>query len=109
MKKAFISAEDRDFFNHDGVNLKRTTFAILNYFFHIKPRFGASTITQHVVKNISGDNEQTAKRKISEIIRAYNIENNHSKEEIFEVYLNIVPMGEGICGVGLASEYFLES
>ncbi len=106
LKNAFISAEDRDFFSHNGVNVKRSLYAVANYFLKAKPTFGASTITQQVIKNISGDNEQTVKRKVEEVIRAINIENHHTKEEIFELYLNIVPMGEGISGVGLASEYY---
>lgn len=106
VKLAFISAEDRRFFKHNGIDIKRTGFALVNYFLHLKPKFGGSTITQQVIKNISGDNEQTATRKITEIIRAIHIEHSHTKEEIFEVYLNIVPMGEGISGVGLAAQYY---
>ena len=106
LKAAFISVEDRRFFKHHGVDVKRTAFALVNYFMHIKPKFGGSTITQQVIKNISGDDEQTIKRKLSEIVRATHIEYSHTKEEIFEVYLNIVPMSEGISGVGYASEYY---
>ena len=106
VKRAFISAEDRRFFEHRGVDIKRTGFAILNYFLRIKPKFGGSTITQQVIKNISGDSEQTVSRKLSEMIRATHIENSHTKEEIFELYLNIIPMGDGIAGVGLASEHY---
>lgn len=106
LKLAFLCAEDRSFFNHGGVDIKRTGFAILNYFLHLKPKFGGSTITQQVIKNISGDDEQTVMRKLSEMIRATHIEYSHSKEEIFELYLNIVPMGEGIAGVGLAGESY---
>jgi len=106
VKNAFIAAEDREFFKHSGVNLRRTAFAALNYILNRSDNFGGSTITQQVIKNISGDNEKTVKRKLEEIIRAYNIEYSHSKEEIFEVYLNIVPMGEGVAGVSLASELY---
>ncbi len=106
LKDAFISSEDRDFWSHSGVNYKRTMLAVLNEIFHFKSKFGASTITQQVIKNISGDNEKTAVRKFEEIIRANYIESKHSKKEIFELYLNIVPMGYGIEGVGLAAEYY---
>lgn len=106
LKNAFISVEDRNFFSHHGVDVKRTAFAAINYFLHFRKKFGGSTITQQVIKNISGDSEQTVKRKLSEIIRAFHIEYSHSKEEIFEMYLNIVPMGEGMLGVGLAAQSY---
>ena len=106
LKDGFISVEDRSFKTHRGVDFKRTFLAFINYFTKKQPTFGASTITQQVIKNISGDNERSAKRKIAEIIRAMQIEYAYTKEEIMEVYLNIVPMGQGILGVGLASEYY---
>ena len=104
---AFVSSEDREFFNHSGVNYKRTVFALFNYLFKFKSKFGASTITQQVIKNISGDNEQSVKRKLNEIIRSQNLEKNHTKEEILELYLNIIPMGNNLFGVkSAANEYF---
>ena len=106
VKLAVLAAEDRDFYKHRGINLKRTLYAAFNYIFRTKGQFGASTITQQVIKNISGDSERTVFRKISEIARALHVEKHYSKEEILELYLNIVPMGEGIAGVGLASEYY---
>ena len=106
LKAGFIAVEDQDFFQHKGFDIKRTILAGINYIFKIKPTFGASTITQQLIKNISGDNERSALRKVTEIIRAVNIEYSHSKEEIFELYLNIIPMGEGIIGVGLAAEHY---
>ena len=106
LKKAFISAEDRRFFSHGGVDYKRTAYAALNYLLKLRAEFGGSTITQQVIKNISGDNEHSAIRKLNEMLRATHIEDVYSKEEIFEIYLNIVPMGNGIIGVGLASQYY---
>ena len=106
LKNGIIAVEDKIFFEHHGVDIKRTVYAAINYLFGKGKAFGASTITQQVIKNMSGDNEPTLIRKISEIIRAANIEQSYSKEEILEVYLNIIPMSENIYGVGLASKTF---
>ncbi len=106
IKDGFISVEDRIFYTHHGVDIKRTMYAAVNLIFKHKNTFGASTITQQVIKNISGDNEITLTRKLSEIIRALSIEQKYSKDEIFEVYLNIIPMGDNIYGVGLASRSY---
>ena len=102
----FIAVEDRGFYNHSGVDLKRTALAAIRYICGDKKTFGASTITQQLIKNISGDKEVTIRRKLSEILRAYSIEKNHTKSEIIEVYLNVIPMGNGIVGVGAASEIY---
>ncbi len=106
IKDAFIATEDRNFYTHPGFDAKRTFLAALNSLFHFRSRFGASTITQQLIKNISGDSQNTLKRKIDEILRATNLEKNHTKDEILELYLNIVPMGNGISGVSLASKYY---
>lgn len=107
LKRAYICTEDRSFYSHRGVDVKRTLYALCNTVFKRKARFGASTITQQVIKNISGDNDITFKRKLTEIIRATRLERGHTKDEIFEVYMNIVPMGEGALGVGVgAQKYF---
>ena len=106
IKKAFISIEDKNFYRHHGIDYKRTLKAAANYIFHFDGVFGASTITQQVVKNISGDNKVTVKRKVSEAARAIHLEKRHSKEEIFEVYMNIAPMSDNIYGVGAAAKYY---
>lgn len=102
----FVAVEDRGFYEHSGVDIKRTLLAAAKYISGDKNTFGASTITQQLIKNISGDNEVTLRRKITEILRAYSLEKNHTKSEIMEVYLNVIPMGNGIFGVGAASELY---
>ena len=106
LKRGFVSVEDRGFYEHNGVDIKRTARAAINYITRREKIFGASTITQQLVKNISGDNEVSITRKLAEIFRARHIERKYSKDEIFELYLNVIPMSEGIFGVGTASKAY---
>ena len=106
VKDGFVAVEDKEFYKHKGVNIKRTILAAINYITKSKRAFGASTITQQVVKNISGDNEFSLKRKLEEIIRAIHIERSYSKEEILEVYLNVIPMSDNIYGIGAAAKAY---
>ena len=106
IKLGFIAVEDREFYNHSGVNFLRTTYAAVNQFLHLGKRFGASTITQQVIKNVSGDNEVTLERKVNEIFRALKLEEAHTKDEILEMYLNIVPMPDNKWGVKSAAKMF---
>lgn len=106
LKDAFIAIEDHRFFSHKGVDVLRTGKAILNYLLHFDSRFGGSTITQQLVKNISSDNEISVERKLREMLRAMNIERKFSKEEILELYLNIVPMSENCVGIYSGAEVY---
>lgn len=106
LKEGFVAVEDKIFYQHKGFDLKRTAMAAINYITKKQKVFGASTITQQVVKNISGDDQPSIKRKIGEIIRAIHIERWYSKSDILEVYLNVVPMSENIYGVGAASRAY---
>lgn len=104
---AFISIEDERFYSHVGVDWKRTSSALLNQFVKIySSNQGGSTITQQLIKNITGDNEQNFERKLREIFRALIIEQKLSKEEILEAYLNTISLGKGICGVQVAANYY---
>ena len=103
---AFLAAEDHRFFEHNGVDWLRTAKAAANQILRFEGRFGGSSITQQLVKNITGDNEQTVARKVREVYRALMIEWRYSKEEILELYLNIVPMGENCIGVGAGAERY---
>lgn len=103
---AFIAIEDKDFESHYGVDWKRTFGAVLNEVFHFSDKFGGSTITQQLVKNITDDREQDAGRKMREIMRARRLETEYSKDVILECYLNTIPMGHGTYGVQVAANYY---
>ncbi len=107
MKDAFVAVEDKRFFKHGGVDWKRTISAFANYFLHFySSNQGGSTITQQLVKNLTGDKAQTPDRKIREIMRARNLETQYSKETILECYMNVVSMANNISGVQVAANYY---
>ena len=107
---AFLSAEDKNFFNHPGIDAKGILRAVLKNIKNIsqnKRLEGASTITQQVAKNFLLTNEVSMKRKIKEAILAFRIERAYSKERILELYLNQIYLGQGAYGIAAASlEYF---
>ncbi len=104
--EALVCIEDTRFWQHHGVDWKRTGGAVLNMFFSMKDTFGGSTITQQTIKNLTGENEGTVKRKITEIFRALELENNYKKEEILETYLNLVYFGNHAYGVQAAADTY---
>ncbi len=107
---SFLSAEDKNFFYHPGVDAKGIVRATINNVSNIiysKRLEGASTITQQVAKNFLLTNEVSINRKIKEAILAFRIERALSKERILELYLNQIYLGEGSYGIASASlEYF---
>ena len=110
---SFLSAEDKNFFSHPGVDAKGVLRAVVNNVSNIvssKRLEGASTITQQVAKNFLLTNEVSLNRKIKEAILAFRIERALSKERILELYLNQIYLGSGAYGVAAASlEYFDKS
>ena len=110
---SFLSAEDKNFFSHPGVDAKGVLRAVVNNIFNIissKRLEGASTITQQVAKNFLLTNEVSLNRKIKEAILAFRIERALSKQRILELYLNQIYLGSGAYGVAAASlEYFDKS
>ena len=110
---AFLSAEDKNFFSHPGVDAKGVLRALIKNISNImssKRLEGASTITQQVAKNFLLSNEISLNRKIKEAILAFRIERVLSKERILELYLNQIYLGSGAYGVAAASlEYFDKS
>jgi penicillin-binding protein 1A len=110
---SFLSAEDKNFFSHPGVDAKGVLRALINNIKNImndRRLEGASTITQQVAKNFLLTNEISLKRKIKEAILAFRIERAYTKKRILELYLNQIYLGEGTYGVAAASlEYFDKS
>lgn len=97
VKNAFVAIEDNKFYQHDGVDFQRTFVAFLNMFLHFWSAQGGSTITQQLVKNVTGDRDvggiEGIKRKTREIYRAISLEKTYSKDQILQAYLNIIPIG----------------
>ncbi len=110
---SFLSAEDKNFFSHPGIDAKGILRAIIKNIKNIsqnKRLEGASTITQQVAKNFLLTNEVSLKRKIKEAILAFRIERAYTKERILELYLNQIYLGQGTYGIAAASlEYFDKS
>ena len=112
LPKAYVAIEDERFYSHHGVDWKRTAGAIFNTVFKGSSSYGGSTITQQLVKNITKDDESSGLagiyRKIREWAKAYQVERMISKDQILELYLNILYVGgEGnLHGVELGAEYY---
>ncbi len=107
LKDAYVSIEDERYYRHHGVDIRRTGSAIINYVIHFgNSSFGGSTITQQLVKNLTGDNSSSISRKVKEWWKAYLLECYFSKEEILDMYLNVIYVGPNIYGVGAGSQYY---
>ncbi len=112
---AFISIEDKDFYNHKGINIKRTIAAAINEYTPIKlfsSRQGASTITQQLVKNLTEDMDVEGMsglfRKLREIFRAWTLEKNFSKDMILEAYLNTLRLSGQLGGIQAGANVYFD-
>ena len=106
LQNAVVAIEDKRFYTHKGVDWHGTARAIFSTIFGGSVQ-GGSTITQQLVKNVTGDNQNTVKRKVMEIYRAQELEKRYEKDEILEAYLNEVYFGYSCYGVVTASlKYF---
>lgn len=111
LQRAFIAIEDERFFSHKGFDLKRTLGAT---FYYIKDKitgteetsFGGSTLTQQFIKNVTKEKDYSPTRKIREIYRAYKLEQELSKNEILELYLNTIYLSQGCNGVKSAAKAY---
>ena len=115
LPKAYIAIEDERFYQHHGVDLKRTTAAILSFVTHFgkSTTGGGSTITQQLVKNITQDKESSGidgvLRKVKEWAKAYQVEKELSKNQILELYLNLILVGGRNYGVQTGAEYYFNT
>lgn len=103
---AFVSIEDKRFYTHHGVDWKRTVSAGTNYFLKFSDSFGGSTITQQLIKNVTDEDDYSFQRKIQEIFWALDLETKMDKQEILELYLNIINLSQGCYGVQAAADYY---
>lgn len=108
LKNAFIAIEDERFDQHPGVDWKRTIAATLNWFVPGGKSFGGSTITQQLIKNITGEDQNTPGRKIQEVWRATQLEQKYDKWQILLMYMNVIYMGEDCYGVQAASRAYYD-
>ena len=108
MEHALVAIEDQRFYKHHGVDWARTANAFLHMFLG-NSTFGGSTITQQLRKNVTGENENTVRRKLTEIFAALQLEKEYDKWEIIEWYLNVVNFGHGESrGIGDAARYYFD-
>jgi penicillin-binding protein 1A len=107
LKWAFICTEDKRFYVHKGVDWQRTVGATVNLFIHLNNfSGGGSSMTQQLVKNITGNDAKSITRKIREILIALNTEKQYTKNQVLESYLNTIPLGENCFGVQTASNTY---
>ena len=104
---AFVYAEDERFYQHEGVDFKRTAASFANMLLHFwASEQGGSTITQQLVKNLTGDNDPSPQRKLREIHRAMELERNYSKDEILLNYMNYIGFGGPNNGIEMAANTY---
>ena len=106
MQEAVIATEDQDFYHHPGFSPKAIIRAFIDDITSQKWKYGASTLTQQLVKNTLLTPEKKFLRKFQEILLAFNIEKKYSKDEILEMYLNTAYFGQGAYGVESASQVY---
>ena len=110
VEKAVVAIEDKRFYEHKGVDWYRTSGAFIKMFAKMETQFGGSTITQQLIKNLTGNDEVTVQRKLGEIFSALELEKKYDKQEIMAWYLNAVYFGEGCWGMETAAQtYFGKS
>ena len=107
MKDAMVAIEDKRFYEHQGVDWF-STFGAATKLFTKGGGGGGSTLTQQLIKNITGENQVSLTRKVKEIFSAINLEKRYSKDQILEAYLNVVNYGSGCQGVQAAANLYFD-
>ncbi|MBQ7173698.1 MAG: transglycosylase domain-containing protein [Clostridia bacterium] len=103
---AFVAIEDKRYWEHGGVDWKRTAGAIFNYLFWDEEQYGGSTITQQLVKNVTGNREKSVSRKFGEVLLALRWDAEYGKERILEYYLNVISFSDNCIGIAAAVERY---
>ncbi len=108
--KAVVAIEDKRFWDHDGVDWRRTVGGFVGMFMPIEGTTtgGGSTITQQLIKNVTGDNDYSVERKVREIFRAMELHKHYTREDILEAYMNLVPLGNGTNGIQAAANFYFD-
>ncbi len=102
---AFLAIEDERYWEHNGVDWRRTFGAALSFITGTDD-YGGSTITQQLIKNVTGESDTTIQRKITEISRALSVSEKRTKEEVLEMYLNRIHLSRSNYGIGAAADFY---
>lgn len=108
LKELFVVSEDQHFYDHPGFDLPAIGRALAINMHSSDIKQGASTITQQLARNLYLNTEKSYNRKLSELLYAYEIERNYSKEEILELYINAIYFHNGVYGIEAASQYYFQ-
>lgn len=108
VRDAAVAIEDERFYSHNGVDIKSSAKAATKYLFKNSTSRGGSTITQQLIKNLTGNSKKNVTRKIQEMISAIQLERKLSKDEILELYLNSFYLGEGCNGIKSAAKFYFD-
>ena len=106
LMQAFVAIEDKRFFAHKGVDWYRTASATVHYVLGTSKHFGGSTITQQLIKNLTGEDRISIRRKIQEILYALDMERVLDKTEILEMYLNVIHFSDQCNGISEAAWHY---
>lgn len=106
VKWGTILTEDKNFYQHEGFDLKGIARAVITDVLTASPSQGGSTLTQQLIKNALLSNEKVISRKIKELVLAYQIERKFSKDQILQMYFNEIPYGSVVYGIESASQYY---